>query len=109
MLQLPPPLQPMGQYAQFIPYKLVWDPKRNKMNKIPLDYRTGAPGDVQNDPGCWLPFETVASFTDKIGFVFTKNDPFFFPQPIKTIDENYSKEGEKYRDKSLCLWKVSNI
>ena len=38
-----------------------------------------------------------------------EKDPFFFPKPIKTIDENYSKEGEKYRDKSLCLWKVSNI
>lgn len=78
MLQLPPSLKAMGQYAQFIPYKLIWDPKRSKMNKIPLDYRTGLAGDVQNDPGCWLPFETVASFTDKIGFVFTKNDPFFF-------------------------------
>lgn len=76
MTQLPPPLAPLISYPQFIPYKLV--PKPNgKTTKIPLDHRTGAAGDP-TDPALWMTFDQCAAYSDKIGFVFTKNDPFFF-------------------------------
>lgn len=76
MTQLPPPLAPLLNYPQFIPYKLV--PKPNgKTTKIPLDHRTGDAGDP-TDPALWMTFDQCSAYSDKIGFVFTKDDPFFF-------------------------------
>lgn len=35
--------------------------------------------------------------------------PFLFKPPLKIINENYQVEGEKFTDKSLCLWKISEL
>ena len=35
--------------------------------------------------------------------------PFHFPMPIKVINEHCTEEGNKYQDKSLCLWKLEDI
>jgi hypothetical protein len=35
--------------------------------------------------------------------------PFNFPPPLQIINENYLEEGEKFSDKSLCLWKISEF
>lgn len=35
--------------------------------------------------------------------------PFFFPPPIQLINENCTEGGDIYKDKSLGLWKVSDI
>ena len=86
MQTLPPSLASMGQYAQFIPFALVPEPGK-KDRKVPLDYRTGRPGDP-HDPGAWQTFEAVAALTDKIGFVFTADDPFFFFDLDGCVDIN---------------------
>ena len=35
--------------------------------------------------------------------------PFYFKKPILVIDEKYTKKGDKYADKTMCLWEVKNI
>ena len=35
--------------------------------------------------------------------------PFLFKPPLKIINENYQGEGKKFTDKSLCLWKISEL
>jgi hypothetical protein len=35
--------------------------------------------------------------------------PFLFKKPLDTIDEKYFEKSMKYRDKSMCLWSVSEI
>ena len=69
-----------AKYKQFIVYKLVKN-DNNKFDKIPLDYRTGQPGNA-HDPNIWLNINTALALANHynygIGFVFTENDPFFF-------------------------------
>lgn len=36
-------------------------------------------------------------------------EPFNFPEPLRTILEGCTEEDEKYRDKSLGLWKIEDI
>lgn len=35
--------------------------------------------------------------------------PFYFKKPLLVIDEKYTKKGDKYADKSMCLWKIKDI
>ncbi len=35
--------------------------------------------------------------------------PFSLPKPLKIIEENISLHGEEYSDKSLLLWKISDL
>lgn len=35
--------------------------------------------------------------------------PFYFKKPLLVIDEKYTKKGNKYADKSMCLWEVKTI
>ncbi|MDC3242765.1 hypothetical protein OAT82_03755, partial [Flavobacteriaceae bacterium] len=35
--------------------------------------------------------------------------PFNFKKPLHVIDEKYTKKGFKYSDKTMCLWKISDI
>lgn len=35
--------------------------------------------------------------------------PFNFKKPLYVIDEKYTKKGFKYSDKTMCLWKISDI
>jgi len=86
MNQLPPALAPMGAYPNFILYKLV--PRENKVDKLPVDFRTGQvfkQGDNwQQDPAARTDAQTAltiaATLGDSygVGFFFTVNDPFFF-------------------------------
>lgn len=89
MQTLPPALGLLGAFPQFIVYKLV--PKKNrpgKMDKIPIDHRTGrmmARGeDWQNDPATQTDAQTAIAMAQQlgkgygVGFLFTRNDPFFF-------------------------------
>jgi len=36
-------------------------------------------------------------------------EPFLFKSPLKIINENYQEENGKFSDKSLCLWKISDL
>lgn len=35
--------------------------------------------------------------------------PFLFPEPVDTILENCTEDGGKYSDKSVCLWRLSDL
>lgn len=83
MKQLPEALASMGQYRQFIGYRLEADPsKPGKTHKKPVDIATGWTHNP-HDPAIWQPFEAVAAAlqpgrVDGVGFVFTATDPFWF-------------------------------
>lgn len=70
---------PMTHYKQWIIWDLWFDPDENKYKKMPVDARTGNFCNAHN-PDVWLTYEqAVASCKEnRIGFVFTKDDPFFF-------------------------------
>lgn len=81
------PLAPMGDYAHFLPVKLVSKPN-GKTDKLPVDWRTGKvflPGlGWQDDPTAVTSYDVVALMVRqlgpayRVGFLFTVADPFFF-------------------------------
>lgn len=87
MQQLPKALQALADYNQFILYQII---KRNddKDDKIPIDYRTGKimekNRDWQNKSEFWTNAGNAIDWANyygnsfHVGFIFTKNDPFFF-------------------------------
>lgn len=83
MHALPDALAPMAAYRQFIIWQAVWDAGKNKYQKKPINPQTGIPHNP-HDPAIWLDAETAVGtaqlFGDGYGtgFVFTKNDPFWF-------------------------------
>ncbi|MDD5363376.1 MAG: DUF5906 domain-containing protein [Ignavibacteria bacterium] len=86
------PLTILTYFNQFILYRP--SPKNDgSIDKFPVDYHTGRIANV-NDPAIWLSYanaEKMARMTGlKIGFVFTKNDPFFF------LDIDGCREGNKW-------------
>lgn len=87
MLELPAPLAPLGAYRQFVTYRLVPSAKPGKMDKLPLDWRTGrtpprgSGGHINPEYRCSFA-EAAAAIAegrgDGVGFVFTEADPFWF-------------------------------
>lgn len=98
MLTLPEPLRAMASYAQFIVWEAVWSVEKNKFEKIPLSPHTlqkfPKDGGWQNDPSQWATFDhalqaaTVSG--NFVGFIFTKNDPFFFVDIDKALQPDGS-------------------
>jgi len=87
MQTLPPALAPMAAYRQFICYRLVPSAKPGKMDKLPLDWRTGrmpprgSGGHINPEYQCSFDeaaATVAAGRADGVGFVFTAADPFFF-------------------------------
>lgn len=35
--------------------------------------------------------------------------PFNLPTPCFTINENCTEDNGKYKDKSMCVWKISEL
>lgn len=83
MRQLPQALAVMGNYRQFIGYRLVPDAGRpGKTHKKPVNIWTGHTHNP-HDPAAWATFDEVAQAVaggtaDGVGFVFTADDPFWF-------------------------------
>jgi hypothetical protein len=83
MQSLPPALQPLAEYKQFIAYQLVPSATRpGKTDKFPINIGTGRKHDP-TDPGGWRTHDEVSAWVaDRkdhgCAFVFTENDPFFF-------------------------------
>lgn len=83
MRVLPPALAPLGNFKQWVLWIARSDPKRpGKTNKFPINPQTGAVV-TAHDPANWLTFNDAAALLDGakatgVGFVFTKDDPFFF-------------------------------
>lgn len=86
MQALPPALAPMAPWPQFVVWKAVPKAKKpGKLDKLPLDWRSGDVADAHN-PAIWTTFEQAAAvastynvgYGSGVGFVFTAHDPFFF-------------------------------
>lgn len=81
MDNLPQALQGLAQYNQFI----LWTTtkKDGKTTKFPVDHRTASVGDA-HDPSIWMSADVAMRAAHTygpnygVGFVFTKDDPFFF-------------------------------
>jgi len=92
LTELPAALAALANYCQFI----LWttEERNGKLIKIPIDYRSAKPASV-SDPDSWTD-ATTAINTAKlygenygVGFVFTKDDPFFFVDIDKCrVDES---------------------
>jgi len=77
---VPEALKPFTAYNQFIVWREIQRAGKPKPDKVPVHPRTGAPHDP-HDPAAWLSAtEALALATAgfNVGFVFTKDDPFFF-------------------------------
>ena len=89
MLQLPPALQPLSQYNQFI----IWTirPVNGILRKLPIDYRDMRTVDAHN-PLAQSDFTTISQICAAlgseyhVGFVLTAADPFFFIDVDKCWD-----------------------
>lgn len=83
MQQLPDALAPLGQFRQFLCYRLVPSQDRpGKMDKKPVSPHTGTVSDPTS-PASWGSFEEAATLVaagraDGVAFEFTPNDPFWF-------------------------------
>jgi hypothetical protein len=78
MTELPPALAALASYRQFVTYKVVPSATRpGKTDKLPTDYRTGKVVSA-HDPQYWCSFAEAAATGQPVGFVFTRNDPFWF-------------------------------
>lgn len=81
MHHLPDALNSLASYNQFILWTII--ERNGKQIKVPINYKTAQVTDAHN-PDAWIDVNT-AIITAKlygnnydVGFVFTKDDPFFF-------------------------------
>lgn len=88
---LPVPYELLGR-AQFVTWKLIYKPEKEKPDKVLCNLKTHKFGSV-TDPSTWGTYEEAcAAFKsgnkDGIGFVFTDSDPWCFFDLDDCIDEN---------------------
>lgn len=83
----------MFQTPQWLPVQLVPQPD-GKVKKIPLDYRTGKPGNA-HDPALWLTYDTARALGGPVGFVITP--PYFF------IDLDEVRRGDGWTQEALDI------
>ncbi len=91
---LPQALLPLAQYQQFILYQLSPSKKRpGKTDKFPINPADFAVTNA-HDSSIWMDattaYNTASLFGDQygVGFVFTKNDPFFFVDIDNCLEGN---------------------
>ena len=96
MQNLPEALQPLAAYKQFILFKLVWDEEKQANRKYPINphtcltYPKGS--DWQKHPSSTTDAATAITLAEScgdnygVGFVFTKDDPFFFVDLDKCLN-----------------------
>ena len=105
MQTLPAALSALGQYRQFVLFKLV--PKADgKFNKIPVSPFTRVPfpknSDWQKDPSSMTDFSTASANLRPgygVGFLLKPEDPFFFLD----IDACLNPDGATWSDVALQL------
>lgn len=104
MQTLPEALAALGQYKQFILYKLAPSSRAGKMDKLPYSLTVGRVIDSQ-DPQYWMTATeacTQASMLpDEYGvaFVFTAQDPFFFLD----VDNCLSPDGTQWNELAMSF------
>ena len=81
MQQLPEALKAFVAYRQFILWTTI--ERDGKLIKLPVNYQTAQVTDAHN-PDAWTDAQTAIDYANAygdnygVGFVFTKNDPFYF-------------------------------
>jgi hypothetical protein len=76
-MTLPSALVALKNYRQFIAYLLVPGERAGKMDKKPIDWRSGKVHDPL-DPAIWSDYDTIsATYPGRVGFVLTDQDPFW--------------------------------
>ena len=95
-MTLPTALQPLAAHRQWITWQSIPDPAGGKPRKVPTDWRTGRAADA-HDPSIWTDYPTAAEH-GPVGFVFTKDDPFWFLD----IDGAYQAGAWSPLAQSLC-------
>jgi hypothetical protein len=102
---LPEALKPLCSLRQFIICSFV--PRKSepgKFDKFPIDYKTGKVANA-HDPNIWLDSTTALSILKQqktgfgLGFVFTRNDPYFFID----LDNCLSPCGTKWNDVAITI------
>lgn len=86
-------MQALTEYPQFILWRLT------NGKKLPIDYRTRTVASA-HDPAIWMPYDRAvaeADAEDRIGFVFTRDDPFFF------LDIDGARRGNTWSPLALSL------
>lgn len=83
-MSIPAALAPLAAFRQFVPVLLVpKEGKPGKTDKLPVDYRTYAPGVNAHDAAVWTDYDTAERVASSfgvagcVGFVLTAADPFF--------------------------------
>jgi len=91
---LPEALCALNSYNQFVVYRLVASEKRpGKLDKLPINPQTQYLISAL-DPSGWMDFETASRFAKDlghghgVGFVFTRNDPFWFLDIDNCLQDN---------------------
>ncbi len=97
---LPKAFEALNEYSQFIIYLVT--PRKgqlHKMDKLPADYRTGGVANAMN-PEIWTTAKTAIEAAKRwghaygVGFVFTKDDPFFFLDIDSCLDVEANRWNE---------------
>lgn len=89
MIALPEALRPLADYRQFILW--ITTERAGKRVKLPVDHRTVKVTDAHN-PDIWMDAERAIQTAKLygleygVGFVFTKDDPFFFVDIDKCLE-----------------------
>lgn len=102
MIQLPAALAAFADYDQFI----LWttETRNGKLIKVPINPMTAKPASV-DDPATWTDAQTAIStaalYGDNygVGFVFTRNDPFFFVD----IDKCKTASGDEWSETATAI------
>lgn len=105
---LPSSLRALANYKQFIIYKVTASfLRKGKFDKIPVNYLTDAKINWQ-DSRNWLSVEDALEVLKNLGrnyglgFVFTKNDPFFFID----MDDAYDPEKKEWSPIAIELYQL---
>lgn len=108
MEALHPSLRALANYKQFIIYKVTPSCSREgKFDKIPVNYLTDAKINWQDSKN-WLSVEDALEILKNLGenyglgFVFTKNDPFFFLD----MDCAYDPEKNEWSPIAIELYQL---
>lgn len=95
-------MEAFTKYNQFILYMIVPSRRSGKNDKMPINWRTGKVANA-HDPKIWLSRDQAnikaKELGARVGFVFTKDDPFFFVD----IDDCYDPTTNQWSTLALKM------
>lgn len=107
---LPKAFDALNNYPKFILYTVVSSKTRiGKKDKFPVNHKSGKIANA-HDPAIWTNAETAIAAAKQhgekygVGYVFTKNDPFFFID----IDDCLATCGTKWSDLAMSILNTFN-